>query len=231
MTTGGVNKNKNKNKKNYQQQMTPNKRKFNANHRYQQGKKQYSQTSHTSNVTTHSNLHKENNFNLNTKTQHTAKRFLPNTILTSPGNSFESDVTQDSDLSKKLSELKKQCEEKDHQIKMMQIQKKIQRKRKKKAFTQLDWQIRNVTKLRVFRRVKFITSNSELDAYERKGSLGHYFFKCFTDNIEDASKIGNKKKFWDMAKLSVYDAICEKRNAVHSAMKKKFLGEICVVFK
>ena len=28
-----------------------------------------------------------------------------------------------------------------------------------------------------------------------------------------------------MAKLSVLDAIGEKRNAVHSAMKKKFLGK------
>ena len=210
-------------KKRQYQQTNPNKRKFNGNHRYQQNNRQYSQSSHATNGTTNSNMQK-NDLNPSTKGQ-PIKRVPPNTILTSPGNSFESDVTQDSDLSKKLSELKKQCEQKDLQIKMMQIQKKVQRKRKKKAFTQLDWQIRNVTKQRVFRRVKFITSNEELDAYEKRGSLGHYFFRCFTDNVEDASKIGDKKKFWNMAKLSVLDAIGEKRNAVHSAMKKKFLGK------
>ena len=40
------------------------------------------------------------------------------------------------------------------------------------------------------------------------------------------SVIGNRGDFWNNVKQSIYEAINEKRNAVQTAIKKKWVGKI-----
>ena len=40
------------------------------------------------------------------------------------------------------------------------------------------------------------------------------------------SAIGNRGEFWSNVKQSIYEAINEKRNAVQTAIKKKWIGEM-----
>ena len=84
----------------------------------------------------------------------------------------------------------------------------------------MDWQVRNIAKQQIFRKVKFITCKEQLDKYAEKNSIGYYFFHCYTENVENSSKIGDKGEFWRTVKQSVYEAINEKRNAVQTAIKK-----------
>ena len=45
------------------------------------------------------------------------------------------------------------------------------------------------------------------------------------ENVDDSTNIGDRKVFWETAKHSIYEAICEKRNAVQTAIKKKWIGK------
>ena len=67
--------------------------------------------------------------------------------------------------------------------------------------------------------MKFITCTEQLDKYLEKNSIGYYFFKCYTEHVENSSIIGEKGEFWSTAKQTVYEAINEKRNAVQTAIK------------
>ena len=42
----------------------------------------------------------------------------------------------------------------------------------------------------------------------------------------NASIIGNRGDFWNNVKQSIYEAINEKRNAVQTAIKKKWIGKM-----
>lgn len=147
---------------------------------------------------------------------------LPKTIFTEMQKSHPSEVTSDSSLELVL--LREKLKEKEQEIEHMKREKKIKRIRKKKTFTQIDWQVRNIAKQQIFRKVKFITCTEQLDKYLEKNSIGYYFFKCYTENVENPSNIGDKGEFWSIAKQTVYEAINEKRNAVQTAMKKKWQG-------
>ena len=43
------------------------------------------------------------------------------------------------------------------------------------------------------------------------------------EHVDDSTNIGDRKVFWETAKHSIYEAICEKRNAVQTAIKKNGL--------
>jgi len=42
----------------------------------------------------------------------------------------------------------------------------------------------------------------------------------------NASIIGNRGDFWNNVKQSIYEAINEKRNAIQTAIKKKWIGKM-----
>lgn len=147
---------------------------------------------------------------------------LGKTILTTMQKSHPSEVTSDSSM--ELEVLKEKLRRKEQEIEEMKQAKKVKRIRKKKEFTQTDWQVRNIAKQQIFRKVKFITCTEQLDKYLEKNSIGHYFFKCYTEHVENSSIIGSKGEFWSTAKNTVYEAINEKRNAVQTAIKKKWQG-------
>lgn len=152
----------------------------------------------------------------------------PKTIVTNVDLSNPSEVSLDSDLSKKISELQESCKRKDEEIERLKSAKKVKRPRKKRKFTQLDWQVRNIAKNRIFRKVKFISSEAELESFEDPNSIGHFFFECLMEHVDDSTNIGDRKVFWETAKHSIYEAICEKRNAVQTAIKKKWIGKIFI---
>ena len=150
------------------------------------------------------------------------KNTLPDTIVTTL-QPTTSEVTIDTSQSKALEELKQILKKKEEEIQRLKTTKRVKRQRKKRIFTQKDWQVRNVTKQRIFRKVKFITSKEQLDEFEEKNSVGYYFIKCYTEHMNDANIIKDKKNFWESVKHTVYDAINEKRNAVQTALKKNGL--------
>lgn len=158
-----------------------------------------------------------------TKQNHTKYQKPPDTIVTTL-QPTTSEVTLDTNQSKALEELKEILKKKEEEIQRLKMTKKVKRKRKKKVFTQKDWQVRNVTKHRIFRKVKFITSKEQLDSFEEKNTVGYYFIKCYTEHMNDPSIVTDKKSFWESVKDTVYEAINEKRNAVQTAMKKKWIG-------
>ena len=91
---------------------------------------------------------------------------------------------------------------------------------------QIAWQVRNIAKHQIFHKVKFITCNEQLDRYKEGNSIGYYFFKCYTEHVVNVFIIGNRGDFWNNVKQSIYEAINEKRNAVQTAIKKKWIGKM-----
>lgn len=139
-----------------------------------------------------------------------------------------SDLTGDSTPSKKNSndELKRKCNELIQENKSLKQHLPVPKKsrRNKVNNMQLEWQIKFIAKNEVYPKVKFVTNKFELEDYESKNSLGGYFLKCFLQKYSVVD-IGNKKHFWQQAQSIVYDSLAEKRNAVQTAMKKKWIGK------
>ena len=146
------------------------------------------------------------------------KTKMPKTIYTELQQSHPSEVTSDSSL--QLEELKEKLKKKEEELEELKKIKKVKRVRKKKLFTQIDWQVRNIAKQQIFRKVKFISSTQQLDNYVEKNSIGNYFLKCYMEHVENKAIIGDKGIFWSSVKQTVYEAINEKRNAVQTALKK-----------
>ena len=94
------------------------------------------------------------------------KNTLPETIVTTL-QPTTSEVTIDTSQSKALEELKQILKKKEEEIQRLKMSKRVKRQRKKRIFTQKDWQVRNVTKQRIFRKVKFITSKEQLDEFAK----------------------------------------------------------------
>ena len=147
---------------------------------------------------------------------------LPKTIVTGMQKSFPSEVT--SDTNTEIERLREKLKKMEEELEEVRKVKKIKRMRKKREYTQIDWQVRNITKQLIFRRVKFITCKEQLDKYMEKNSIGYFFFKCYKEQVENESILGNRGEFWNTVKQSVYEAINEKRNAVQTALKKKWIG-------
>lgn len=148
----------------------------------------------------------------------TVKAVLPKTIVTGMQTSYPSEVTSDSNL--EIEKLRSKLKRMEQELEEVRRVKKVKRMRKKREFTQIDWQVRNITKQLIFRRVKFITSKEELDRYMEKNSIGYFFLKSYKEQVENDMIIGSRGEFWNTVKQSVYEAINEKRNAVQTAIKK-----------
>lgn len=158
----------------------------------------------------------------------TVKAVLPKTIVTGMQTSYPSEVTSDSNL--EIEKLRSKLKRMEQELEEVRRVKKVKRMRKKREFTQIDWQVRNITKQLIFRRVKFITSKEELDRYMEKNSIGYFFLKSYKEQVENDMIIGSRGEFWNTVKQSVYEAINEKRNAVQTAIKKKWIGTIKMIF-
>ena len=152
------------------------------------------------------------------------KEIMPETIVTSMLTSHPSDVTSDSNLELEL--LRKKLKQTEEELEKIKLIKNLKRFRKKREFSHIDWQVRNIAKQRIFRKVKFITCKQQLDKYQEENSIGNYFFKCYTEHVVNPSAIGNRGEFWSNVKQSIYEAINEKRNAVQTAIKKKWIDEM-----
>ena len=93
--------------------------------------------------------------------------------------------------------------------------------------TFLQSECKFVAKQYLFKKVKFVLSEEDLNDYSRK-SIGAYFVKCF--NQVSVSKVGRSdgKRLWYEVKDVVYKGILEKRNAVVYSIRSKWEGVLTI---
>lgn len=93
-----------------------------------------------------------------------------------------------------------------------------------RADKDLFLQVRSITRDEIFHKIKFITNQEQLDAYENPGSLGYYFIEYCKTNCPTSMINTDDGDFWLRVKDVVYKALGAKRNAVQSSLKEKFIG-------
>lgn len=124
---------------------------------------------------------------------------MPKTIYTELQQSHPSEVTSDSNL--QMEELKAKLKKKEEELDELKSAQKVKRVRKKKIFTQLDWQVRNIAKQQIFRKVKFISCTEQLDKYVEKNSIGYFFLKCNTNMLKTRLLLEIKEYFGIQLKI------------------------------
>ena len=139
-----------------------------------------------------------------------------------------SEITDDSHLHNKLKYLEKQMMQmkQENELLKMKIGMSVKREKtnkKKNAINPLEWQFRLVAKQMIYPKVKFITNKSELQSFSKPGSIGYSFITSFEEMYD--TTVGDKEMFWSQAQDHVYSAILQKRNAVQTAVKRKWFGK------
>ena len=129
---------------------------------------------------------------------------------------------------KKLNEESIQREQKIIDLKKKLNSSKKTLRKSKKTLSHFDYTCKRVAKISIFPMVKFISDKSQLDSYKVPGSIGYQFLAELKheDQVTKHSIVveGNEKAIWEGAKHFVNDAICEKRNARQTQIKKAFQG-------
>lgn len=138
----------------------------------------------------------------------------------------------------KYQELVSKCEQKDALIeKLMNEQKqhavlpKSKRSREsKKISTYLDYICNKVLKDKIFRLVKFISDDRQLENFDKPGSIGYHFLQELKkeDQVKENGLVieEHEKDIWSNAKALISDAFSQKRNARQTQIKKAWKGNI-----
>ena len=101
------------------------------------------------------------------------------------------------------------------------------KKRKKYKDTGFDVWIAHITRHVIFRKVKFITSQDQLDGFATKGTIGYEFLKIYQNDYINGKKLNYEQRanLWNEVKDSIHKAIGEKRcslqTKLHSKWKRK----------
>ena len=111
------------------------------------------------------------------------------------------------------------------------VQPKSKRSREsKKITTYLDYICNKVLKDKIFRLVKFISDDQQLENFDRSGSIGYHFLQELKkeDQIEEDGLVieQNEKEIWSNAKALISDAFSQKRNARQTQIKKAWKGKV-----
>ena len=114
------------------------------------------------------------------------------------------------------------------------LQKKARNKKyynPKKNWSQFHVLVSDITKQYLFKKIKFITNQNELDSYETIGTLGYVFLHLYQDRSLTSStqpstlNDEDKKKLWTEAKSVVYKSIkecrCTRQLAINRAWNSK----------
>ena len=101
--------------------------------------------------------------------------------------------------------------------------KKIMRQPRDRAERDLFLQVKSITREEIFPKIKFITSQEQLDKFDR-GSLGYYFVEYCKKNCPTSMVSMEDGDFWNHIKNIVYVTLGSKRNAMQSSLKQKFKG-------
>ena len=79
--------------------------------------------------------------------------------------------------------------------------------------------VRKLVKFELWKRIQFIRHTHVLDGYETDGTIGKFVMDRL--NIDCNSREG----FWECYKHVVRKTLKQQRNVVHSALRRKFVGE------
>ena len=87
--------------------------------------------------------------------------------------------------------------------------------------------VAHITRQVIFRKVKFITSQEQLDGFASKGTIGYEFLKRYERDYINGKKLNYEEKanLWNEVKDSIHKTIGEKRcslqTKLHSKWKRK----------
>ena len=171
-----------------------------------------------------------------TNKSHKRKKHDSNTKLKRSKSNLHRSITKQirAEVQKEFEQKYQQkCAEKDKENEKMKkelhkMRYKLELKQKwdddNRADKDLFLQVRSITRDEIFHKIKFITNQEQLDAYEDPGSLGYYFIEYCKTNCPTSMINTDDGDFWLRVKDVVYKALGAKRNAVQSSLKEKFIG-------
>ena len=133
------------------------------------------------------------------------------------------------EMNKQNEEMKKELHKMRYKLELKQKwdddnMKALKHKPLNRADKDLFLQVRSITRDEIFHKIKFITNQKQLDAYEDPGTLGYYFIEYCKTNCPTSMINTDDGEFWLHVKDVVYKALGAKRNAVQSSLKEKFIG-------
>ena len=107
--------------------------------------------------------------------------------------------------------------------------KKIRKSRK--TLSHFDFITKRIAKNKIFRMVKFVISEQDMNKYTETNSIGYHFLQELKkeDQVHKSTMFeGNEETIWNNAKYLVHEAIGEKRNARQTQIKKAWKGLYCL---
>ena len=145
-------------------------------------------------------------------------------------------IKQNLDLNKKI-KLIQDNESKINALKteLMKVSEAVAKKSRtyinnnaKNTWTAFDMWVNNFTRNVLFHKVKFITSQAQLDSYEEKGTLGYELLEKYKKDYapNDEYQTLNLGRIWNNAKNRVLSSINRRRGDFSNLVKKKFQGKI-----
>ena len=112
-------------------------------------------------------------------------------------------------------------------IEAMLNNKKKKTRKSRKTLSHFDFITKRIAKNKIFRMVKFVISEQDMDKYIETNSIGYHFLQELKkeDQVHKSTMFeGNEQTIWNNAKYLVHEAIGEKRNARQTQIKKAWKG-------
>ena len=98
------------------------------------------------------------------------------------------------------------------------------KKRKKDKDTGFCVWVVHITRQVIFRKVKFITSQDQLDGFVSKGTIGYEFLKLYERDYINGKKLSYEQRanLWNEVKDSIHKTIGEKRCSLQTKLHTKW---------
>ena len=112
-------------------------------------------------------------------------------------------------------------------IEAMLNNKKKHSRKSRKTLSHFDFITKRIAKNKIFRMVKFVISEQDMNKYTETNSIGYHFLQELKkeDQVHKSTMFeGNEETIWNNAKYLVHEAIGEKRNARQTQIKKAWKG-------
>ena len=87
--------------------------------------------------------------------------------------------------------------------------------------------VANITRQVIFHKVKFITSQDQLDGFASKGTIGYEFLKLYERDYINGKKLNKDEKanLWNEVKDLIHKTIGEKRCSLQTQLYTKWKGK------
>ena len=105
------------------------------------------------------------------------------------------------------------------------------KKRKNDKDTGFCVWVTHITRQVITRKVKFITSQDQLDEFASKGTIGHEFLKLYERDYINGNKLNydQEAKLWNEVKDSIYTTIGEKRCSLQTKLHSKWERKLYLI--